>query len=89
MVGTRLTEFRRAGVSFGQRRQGTVHAGGTRNILENEFGNPPKDLPVEQFDDLVQTLKAKIDNTVLGRRNAARKIRNYHSFEEHGTKKEH
>jgi hypothetical protein len=83
----RLTLFRRAGASFGQRRKGVVHAGGTRSILENELGNLPKDLPVEKFDDLVATIKAKIDNTALGRRNKARGIRNYHPFEEHGLKK--
>jgi hypothetical protein len=42
---------------------------------------------VGKFDDLVATLKAKIDNTALGRNNAAKGIRNYHSFEEHGQKK--
>jgi len=83
----RLTEFRRAGASFGQRRKGVVHAGGTRNILQNEFGNLPKDLPVDKFDSLVQTLKSKIDNTALGRRNGTQGIRNYHTFEEHGAKK--
>jgi hypothetical protein len=80
----RLTTFREAGASFGQRRTGKIHAGGTRRILENEFGNLPKDLPVEKFDGLVATLKTKIDNTALGRKNGARGIRNYHSFEEHG-----
>jgi hypothetical protein len=83
----RLTEFRRAGESFGQKRKGVVHAGGTRSILENEFGNLPKDLPIEEFDKLVQALKAKIDNTALGRRNHKRETRNYHSFEDHGTKR--
>ena len=82
-----LTTFRRAGASFGQRRTGVVHAGGTRSILENELGNLPKDLPVEKFDTLVATLKAKIDNTALGRRNKAQGIPNYHPFEEHGLKK--
>lgn len=63
-----------------------MHAGVTRKILANEFGNLPKDLPVETFDEVVQTLKSKIDNTALGRNNHNRGIRNYHSFEEHGTK---
>lgn len=83
----RLTKFRQAGASFGQRRTGKVHAGGTRSILENELGNLPKDLPVEKFGDLVATLKAKIDNTALGRRNRAQGTPNYHSFEDHGKKK--
>jgi len=83
----RLTVFRQAGASFGQRRTGTIHAGGTRSILENEFGNLPKDLPVDKFEELVATLKAKIDNTALGRRNRARGMSRYHSFEDHGKKK--
>jgi len=82
----RLTSFRQAGASFGQNRKAKIHSGGTRSILENEFGNLPKDLPVERFDELVQTLKAKIDNTALGRRNKAHDTRNYHSFEEHDDK---
>lgn len=82
----RLTTFRQAGKSFGQRRTGTIHAGGTRSILESEFGNLPKDLPVGKFDQLVARIKAKIDNTALGRNNEAKGIRNYHSFEEHGVK---
>ncbi len=85
----RLTEFRRAGASFGQHRKGEVHAGATRKILENEFGNLPKDLPLESFDKLVGAIKAKIDHTALGRRNSAQGTRNYHTFEEHGTKANH
>jgi len=83
----RLTEFRDAGKSYGQQRKGKIHTGVTRNILANEFDNLPKDLPIEQFDEVVQTLKAKIDNTALGRNNAKKGVRNYHPFEEHGVKK--
>ncbi len=82
----RLTEFRKAGASFGQRRTGKIHDGGTRKILANELGGLPKDQPVERFDEVVSITKAKIDNTALGRRNYARGIPNYHSFEMHGTK---
>jgi HNH endonuclease len=82
----RLTDFRIAGKSFGQKRKGEIHSGGTRNILRNQFDNLPKDLPIEQFDDLVQTLKVKIDDTALGRKNDSRGIPNYHSFEDHGKK---
>ncbi len=83
----RLSDFRNAGQSYGQKRKGKIHAGVTRNILANEFGNLPKDLPIEKFNEIVQELKAKIDNTALGRNNNGRGIRNYHSFEEHGAKK--
>jgi hypothetical protein len=83
----RLTTFRQAGASYGQKRKGKVHAGATRNILANEFDNLPKDLPVGEFDTVVARLKEKIDNTALGRNNKAQGIRNYHPFEEHGQKK--
>jgi len=83
----RLTDFRDTGKSYGQRRTGTLHTGVTRKILANEFGNLPKDLPIEKFVEIVEALKAKIDNTALGRNNNSRGIRNYHSFDEHGTKK--
>jgi HNH endonuclease len=82
----KLTDFRQKGASFGQFRTGKIHSGGTRKIVENEFGNLPKDLPLTEFDRLVDTLKAKIDNTALGRYNNARGVRNYHTFEEHGNK---
>jgi hypothetical protein len=59
----------------------------TRKIFENEFGGLPKDLPLVQFDQLVATLKARIDKTVLGKHNLSRGIRNYHEFEEHGLPK--
>ncbi len=36
----RLTEFRRAGASFGQRRKGVIHAGGTRHILRARIRQP-------------------------------------------------
>lgn len=82
----KLTDFRQRGASLGQSSKGKIHSGGTRKILENEFGNLPKDLPLTEFDKLVDTLKAKIDNTALGRYNHARGVRNYHTFEEHGKK---
>jgi hypothetical protein len=71
----RLTDFRIAGKSYGQHRKGKIHPGVTRNILENEFGNLPKDLPIDKFEEVAQTLKSKIDNTILGRNNHARGIR--------------
>jgi hypothetical protein len=82
----KLTDFRQKGASFGQSRKGKIHSGGTRKILENEFGNLPKDLPLTEFDKLVDTLKAKIDDTILGQYNHARGVRNYHTLEEHGKK---
>lgn len=79
----RLTSFREAGKSYGQKRKGKVHNGGTRRILANEFGGLPKDLKLECFDTLVDTLKEKIDDTAQGRNNKAKGWSRYHSFEEH------
>lgn len=82
-----LTKYRNAGKSFGQAGRGKLHSGGTRKILENQLGGLPKDLMLDQFDLVVAAVKAKIDNTILGKRNSARGIPNYHSFEAHGQPK--
>lgn len=82
----RLTTFRQAGASYGQRR-GVVHSGSVRKILDNELGGLPKDQPLERFDEIVAILKSKINDTALGRNNRSRGIRNYHGFEEHGQRK--
>jgi hypothetical protein len=79
-----LTEFRRTGGSYGQRRGGRVHPGATRRILESQLGGLPKDLHVDRFEEVVIYLKEKIDATALGRNNKKRNFQNYHSFEEHG-----
>lgn len=82
----RLTSFRQAGASYGQRR-GVMHSGSVRKILDNELGGLPKDQPLERFDEIVAILKSKIDDTALGRNNRSRGIRNYHGFDEHGRRK--
>jgi hypothetical protein len=79
----RLTEFRAAGVSYGQRRGGRVHPGSTRKILEKQLGGLPKDLPVDRFTEVVAHVQSKIDVTALGRNNRKRNVGNYHSFENH------
>ena len=79
----RLTQFREAGRSYGQRRGGRVHPGATRKILEQDLGGLPKDLPVERFAEVVGYLQCKIDNTALGRTNRKQRISNYHTFENH------
>ena len=44
----RLNTFREADASFGQQRTGKIYAGGTRRILENEFGNLPNVFNIEK-----------------------------------------
>jgi hypothetical protein len=79
----RLTEFREAGASYGQRRGGRVYLGSTRKILEKQLGGLPKDLPADRFLKVCSHLQGKIDDTALGRNNRNRSVRNYHGFEEH------
>jgi hypothetical protein len=80
----RLTEFRQAGASYGQKRKGKIHAGSTRSILADQLGGLPKDQPLEHFETVVAHIKAKIDKTALGRNQRSRGKRNYHEFHEHG-----
>ena len=63
----RLTKFREAGGSYGQKRKGKIHDGGTRKILGEQLDGLPKDQPIEHFEKVVAHIKGKIDNTALGR----------------------
>lgn len=79
----RLVEFREAGASFGQKRKGKIHLGVIRNMVKNEWGALPKNLKLSVWDLVVADLKAKIENTALGRVRTSKGQRCYHSFEEH------
>jgi len=79
----RLAKFREAGASYGQKRRGKVHPGVIRNQIKNERGALPKNLEREHADSLATDLKAKIDDTALGRNRRAQGKANYHSFDEH------
>lgn len=79
----RLAEFRAAGASYGQKRRGAVHPGVIKNQIKNERGALPKNLAREHAEDLAAELKAKIDDTALGRNRRSKGMANYHSFEEH------
>ena len=50
--------------------------------IEAKFKLPAYFVPVERFDELVDYLQARIDRTVLGKRNRARGYSNYESFDE-------
>jgi hypothetical protein len=53
------------------------------NAVMRKFGNRWQDLPESAFDEVSAFLKARIDTTIIGRRNKARSARNYHEFHEH------
>jgi hypothetical protein len=76
----RLTEFRQAGASFGQN-IGHVSVGITRKIAQSQLGCDLHD--ETRFDEVCGYLQAKIDATILGKRNAAKGTANYHEFAEH------
>lgn len=54
------------------------------NAVIREFGNRWQDLPESLFESVTTFFQKRIDNTILGRRNKAKSIRNYHQFHEHG-----
>ena len=56
-----------------------------RNI-ESTFKTQTFFVPVEKFPELASFLIVRIDRTILGRRNKARGISNYSSFEEYQEK---
>lgn len=78
----KLTKFRQAGKSFGQKRSGKIHDGGTRAILAQELGGLPKDLGLQRFEEVCKVIKGKIDATALGSGRKKRDEKNYSSFEE-------
>lgn len=80
----RLTEFRKQGAAFGQHFNQAVTAGITRRIAEKKLGCSLHD--EGRFDEVCANLKESIDATILGKRNAAKGVRNYHAFEEHTEK---
>ena len=82
----RLTTFRQAGAGFGQSHQGKISIHITRKIIQSQLAWPIED--ETHFDETCQFIKAKIDDTILGRRNVSKGHRSYHSFAEHGQPKQ-
>ncbi len=81
----RLTDFRQAGKSYGQNHQGQFSIHITRKIVQSQLGWPLHD--ETHFVDTCSHIQSKIDDTILGRRNAARGTASYHSFADHGKPK--
>lgn len=81
----RLTMFRQAGASFGQSHHGKISFHVTRKIVQSQLTWPLAD--ETRFAETCAHIKAKIDDTILGRRNAAKGTPSYHSFEDHGKPK--
>jgi hypothetical protein len=77
---TRLTEFRKAGKSFGQHFSGAISFGVTRKITQSQFGGDI--YAPENYEAVCTHLKEKIDATILGKRNIAKGTPNYREFAE-------
>lgn len=81
-----LTEFRQAGASFGQNFTKPVNFDITRNIAESQLKCSVYD--EGKFNDVCAYLKAKIDATILGKRNVKQGVTNHHEFEENPVQSE-
>ncbi|MDP3743696.1 MAG: HNH endonuclease signature motif containing protein [Methylotenera sp.] len=53
------------------------------NALKREFSGDWKLLPTDAFEQLVTFLQRRIDNSMHGRIQRSRHVKNYHAFEEH------
>jgi len=78
----RYNQFRQADSSFGRTGARFSYAFIFKRI-EAEFKAPTYFIPVEHFEELVAYLQGRIDQTILGKRNAARGQRNYETFDEY------
>ena len=77
----RYHRFREADASFGRSAGNFSFAVIFKNI-ERHFKAPTYFVPESRFDELVAFLQGKVNGTILGKRNRARGISSYLSFEE-------
>ncbi len=78
----RYNRFKQADTSFGQAQRRFSFAVIFKHI-EAEFRAPTYFIPRARFEELVDYLQARIDGTILGKRNTARGQGNYESFDEY------
>jgi len=76
----RYHRFRRADTSFGQKRPFS-YAVLYKNI-EQRFDVPAYFVPVGHFDELVDYLHRRINDTILGRNNRSKGIPSYRTFDD-------
>jgi hypothetical protein len=78
----RYNRCREADASFGRVKTRFSYAFIFKRI-EAQFKAPTYFIPVGRFDELVDYLQARIDQTILGKRNHALGHRNYETFDEY------
>jgi hypothetical protein len=77
----RYHEFREADARLGRTER--LHYAVIFKNIESRFKAPTYFIPEGKFDALVDYLHGRIDNTILGRLNIKRGVRNYESFDEY------
>ncbi|HTV39001.1 MAG TPA: hypothetical protein VMF08_00385 [Candidatus Sulfotelmatobacter sp.] len=77
----RYNHYREADPRFG--RTGRFHYSVLFKNIETKFKAPTYFIPENRFEELVDYLHRRIDNTILGRLNRRRGIRSYESFDEY------
>jgi hypothetical protein len=78
----RYFRYREADASFGRNAVRRFSYAVLFKNIENRFKAPTYFIPVTRFDELVDFLQRKIEETILGKRNRARGHRNYETFDE-------
>jgi hypothetical protein len=77
----RYNHYREADARFG--RTDRFHYSVLFKNIETKFKAPTYFIPEGRFEELVDYLHYRIDNTILGRVNSKRGIPNYESFDEY------
>jgi hypothetical protein len=77
----RYNHYREADARFGP--TGGFRYSGLFKDVESKFKTPTYLIPEGRFEELVDYLHSRIDNTILGRVNSKRSIPSYESFDEH------
>lgn len=77
----RYNHYREADARFG--RTDRFHYSVLFKNIESKFKAPTYFIPENRFEELVDYLHGRIDNTILGRVNHKRGIPNYESFDEY------
>jgi len=77
----RYNHYREADARFG--RTDRLHYSVLFKNIETKFKAPTYFIPEGRFEELVDHLHHRIDNTILGRVNSKRGIPNYESFDEY------
>jgi hypothetical protein len=78
----RYFRYREADASFGPKAVRRFSYAVLFKNIESHFKAPTYFIPVARFDDLVDFLHRKIEDTILGKRNRAQGHRNYETFDE-------